>query len=383
MVNRPERRVRKGSLRRLKALIIKEYFQMVRDPSSLLIGIVLPLLLMFLYGYGLSLDVNHLRIGLVLEDTSPDALSFAQMLTDSRYFDVTIGRDRREFDDMITSGAIRGIVIIPSWFSQFRLRPETIANILAIGDGSEPNTAAFVVNYVTESFQDWLQIENISENLQGLSLVQAQTRFWYNPQLESRYFLIPGSLAIIMTLIGTLLTALVIAREWERGTMEALMSTPVTIGEVLIGKLVPYFVLGMFSMTICTLMAVWVYQVPFRGSYIVLVLLSAVFLYTALGVGLLISSSARNQFVAAQGALVSSFLPAVILSGFVFEISTMPLPIRMITNFVPAKYYVTSLQTLFLAGDIWPLIIACIWPMLAIGLFLSFITIVKSVKRLD
>ncbi len=373
----------KGKLRRLKALVVKEFFQMIRDPSSFLIGIMMPLILMFLYGYGISLDINHLRIGLVLEDTSPDALSFAQMLTDSKYFDVTIGRDRREFDDLITSGEIRGIVIIPAWFSQFRLRPETHAQIMAIGDGSEPNTAAFVVNYVTAAFQDWLVIENISAKLQGLPLVQGQTRFWYNPQLESRYFLIPGSLAIIMTLIGTLLTALVVSREWERGTMEALMSTPVTIGEIIVGKIIPYFILGMISMTICTLMAVWAYGVPFRGSYWVLTLVSAVFLYSALGVGLLISSSARNQFVAAQGALASSFLPAVILSGFVFEISTMPWPIRTITKIIPAKYYISSLQTLFLVGDNWPLILACLWPMLLIGLILSFITIWKSVKRLD
>lgn len=226
--------------RRVKALIIKEFYQIIRDPSSILISVVLPLILMFIYGFGVSLDLNHLRIGLVLEDTAPDAQSFAKSLTDSRFFEVKVGRDRREFYDDIIKGTLRGMVVVPSYFSAFRYRPSTVAPIQVIGDGSEPNTANFVLNYVQASFQNWLQQESISNNLQGLPLVNIQPRYWYNEQLESRNFLIPGSLAITMTLIGTLLTALVVSREWERGTMESLMSTPVGIYELLIGKLIPY-----------------------------------------------------------------------------------------------------------------------------------------------
>jgi ABC-2 type transport system permease protein len=213
--------------------------------------------------------------------------------------------------------------------------------------------------------------------------VQLQPRFWYNEELESRNFLIPGSLALIMTLIGTLLTALVVAREWERGTMEAMMSTPVTIFELLIGKIIPYFILGMASMTMCVIIAVVQYQVPLRGSFLVLAFVSGVFLFAALGLGLLISTLSRNQFVAAEASQVAAFLPAFMLSGFIFEISSMPTPIQILSSIVPARYFVSSLQTLFLVGNVWPLLIFNLFPMLLVGLILFFITARISVKRLD
>lgn len=327
--------------------------------------------------------MNHIKIGLVLEDTSPDTQSFAQSLMASRYFTTTVVRNRQELLEPIIRGNIRGIVVIPSYFSSFREKPSSIAPIQVIADGSEPNTASFVQNYVQGAWSNWLREEAVSRNLQGLPLIQIQTRFWYNEELESRNFLVPGSLAIIMTLIGTLLTALVVAREWERGTMEALMSTPVTIVELIIGKLIPYFLLGMGSMVLCFLVAVYFYDVPFRGSWLLLILVSAIFLCTALGVGLWISSSAKNQFVAAQGAMVAAFLPSFILSGFVFEISSMPWPIRTVTYLIPARYFVTNLQTLFLVGNVWELVLPNLIPMILIGLFFFFLTARKTVKRLD
>jgi ABC-2 type transport system permease protein len=372
-----------GSFRRVRALIFKEFVQIVRDPSSILISVVLPLVLLFLYGFGVSLDIDHLRIGLVLEDTAPDAQSFAKSLTDSRYFDVTIVRDRRELAGEIMAGKIRGFVVIPSYFSAFRDRKSTVAPIQVIADGSEPNTAQFVQNYVSSAWLNWLRQESISRDLKGLPLVNVQPRFWYNEELESRNFLVPGSLAIIMTLIGTLLTALVVSREWERGTMEALMATPITITELLAGKLIPYFIMGMGSMTLCVIEAKIMYDLPFRGSWFALELITACFLTTALGLGLLISTIARNQFVAAQAAMVAAFLPAYILSGFIFEIGSMPAPIRFLTNFVPAKYFVTSLQTVFLVGDIWSLLIVNIIPMLIIGALIFIATARRTVKRLD
>ncbi|MBA3957602.1 MAG: ABC transporter permease [Parachlamydiaceae bacterium] len=372
-----------GRARRLKALIIKEFYQAVRDPSSILICVVLPLILLFLYGFGVSLDMNHLRIGLVLEDSSPDAQSFAKALTDSRFFDVTIARHRNAFQEDIVKGTIRGIVVIPAYFSEFRKRQDMIAPIQVIADGSEPNTANFVQNYVQAAWANWLQQEAISSDLKGLSLINLQTRFWYNEQLESRFFLIPGSMAITMTLIGTLLTALVVAREWERGTMEALMATPVTIFELLVGKLVPYFLLGMGSMFLTTLFAILVYHIPLRGSIIVLAIVTGVFLISALSVGLLISTLTRNQFVAAQAAIVAAFLPGFILSGFLFEISSMPLPIRMLTYLIPARYFVSCLQTIFLVGNIWPLILFNLLYMLVFGIVLFAITARKTAKRLD
>lgn len=373
----------KGRFRRIKALIIKEFHQIVRDPSSFLISIVLPLILLFLYGFGVSLDLDNLRIGLVLEDTAPDAQSFAKSMTDSRYFDVKIGRDRRDFTHDILDGSVRGIVVIPSYFTVFRNLQDKVAPIQVIADGSEPNTASFVQNYVASAWQNWLHQEQLSNNLTGLPLVTAEPRFWYNEELESRNFLVPGSLAIIMTLIGTLLTALVVAKEWERGTMEALMATPVSITELLIGKLIPYFILGMASMSLCVIGAKFLYNIPLRGSWIVLQIIAACFLTTALGLGLLISTLSRNQFVAAQAAMISAFLPAYILSGFIFEIASMPWPIQLITYIIPARYFVTSLQTIFLVGNIWPLLIANVIPMLLIGSVFFLICARISVKRLD
>lgn len=373
----------KYRLKRLKALIVKEFYQIIRDPSSILISAILPIILMFLYGYGVSLDLDHLRLGLVVEDTSPDAMSLVRAFADSKFFDIKITRNREDLTEDIIRGNLRGFVVIPSYFSEFRNRPSTIAPIQVIADGSEPNTANFVQNYVQGVWAGWLQQERISSNLKGLPLTVVQPRFWYNEQLESRNFLIPGSLAIIMTLIGTLLTALVVAREWERGTMEALMSTPVNIQDLLLGKLIPYYVLGMISMSVCVFIAVLFYNVPFRGSLLVLAFVSTIFLYSALGLGLLISTVTRNQFVASQVAGVAAFLPGFILSGFIFEIRSMPLPIQLVTYIIPARYFVSSLQTIFLVGNVWSLIFYNLVPMFLVGLILYLITTKITVKRLD
>lgn len=369
--------------KRLSALIRKEVFQIVRDPSSILISLVLPLILLFLYGYGVSLDLNHLRIGLVLADTSPAARSFAESLTDSRYFDVKIARDERELTTDLVRGAIRGIVVVPSYFSSFLDRPGIIAPIQVIADGSEPNTANFVQNYVQGAYQKWRRQQSLAQGTVMPPGIEIEARYWYNEQLESRFFLIPGSLAIIMTLIGTLLTALVIAREWERGTMEALMATPVSIHEIILSKLFSYFSLGMVSFAMCVVLSVFVYDVPLRGSILLLALVSAAFLICALSIGLLISTMAKNQVVASQAAIVSAFLPAYILSGFLFEISSMPWFIRALTYLMPARYFVQCLQTLFLVGNVWSLIFFNLIPMLGLALLLFFLTARKTVKRLE
>lgn len=371
-----------ASLRRLKALIVKETYQIVRDPSTLLISVILPMILLFLFGYGVSLDLDHLRIGVVMEDSAPDAQTLLKSFTDSRYFDVDIVRDRREVSRDILQGKIRGFVVIPSYFTDFHNTKDKIAPLQSIADGSETNTANFFQYYVQSTVANWLQQEKISNDLQGLPLVAIQQRVWYNEELESRYFLLSGSLAIIMTLIGTLLTALVISREWERGTMEALISTPVTIGELIAGKAIPYFLLGLVSMSICVGVSVFVFDLPFRGSLFPLLLVSVAFLCSALGLGLLISTVSRSQVLAYQLAMVVGFLPAYILSGFLFEIFSMPEWIQFLTYFLPARYFVQCLQTLFLVGDVWPLILRNLVPMLLMGLFSFLITRLKTLKRL-
>ncbi len=375
---------RKGRFRRVRALMVKEFFQIIRDPSTLLITIFLPLLLIFLYGSGVSLDLDHLRVGLVMEDTSPDAQSFAKSLTDSTYFDVEIVRDVRELQQGLTSGEIRGFFVIPSYFTQYRNRPDKIAPIQVIADGSETNTANFVLTYAQGVFRNWLTQEAIESGFsREIPIVNTETRIWYNEQLKSRFFLLSGSLAIIMTLIGALLTALVVAREWERGTMEALISTTVGIRELVIAKVIPYFFLGMISMIMCVIVSIVCYDLPLRGSFLLLMLVSAIFLVSSLGLGLMISTLTKNQILAYQITLIVGFLPAYIMSGFLFEIDSMPRWIQFITYIIPAKYFVQSLQSIFLVGNVWSLILYDMLPIIGLGIIFFSITAFKTAKRLD
>ncbi|MBB2819843.1 UNVERIFIED_ORG: ABC-2 type transport system permease protein [Rhizobium esperanzae] len=367
-----------GRLRRLFALVRKESFQAIRDPSSILIAFVLPLILLFLFGYGVSLDTTRTRIGLVIEEMTPLTQDLAASFQASRYFDVAVGRDRRLFEEDLVLGKVRGIVVIPADFTT----DYTAGNHPAIQvtvDGSDPNTANFVQNYAQGAVANWEQQRQADVAFHSPA-ISVEQRFWFNPELTSRNFLVPGSIAIVMTLVGTLLTSLVVAREWERGTMEAMMATPVTAVELLAGKILPYFLLGLTSMTLCVLLAVFLFGVPFRGSVAALYALSAAFLIPALGQGLLISTATKNQFLASQLALISAFLPAFLLSGFLFEINSMPQVIQWITFIVPARYLIPSLQTVFLAGDIWPMFAKAIAVMLAIGAIM-FVLAARSTRK--
>lgn len=363
---------------RLVALIRKESLQAVRDPSTILIAFVLPLVMLLLIAYAVSLDLRKLPIGIVLESEGAAAQSLAAAFTGSSYFEVETVRDRRVVADEVVAGHLRGYVVIPQDF-EARLRaaePTTLVQIVT--DGAEPNTASFVANYAQGVIANWQSQRGASG-----SRVSLQSRFWFNPELESRRALVPGAIAIVMTMIGTLLTALVVAREWERGTMEAILSTPASVMEILLGKLLPYFALGMAATIGSALLAIFVFGVPLRGSWFALLLLSAVFLVPALGQGLLISAVARNQFMASQMALLSGFLPAFLLSGFLFEIDSMPAPIRALTHLVAARYFVSSLTTVFLAGDVWRLLIPNLLAMLTIGLGFFALARAKTRKSLD
>jgi ABC-2 type transport system permease protein len=372
---------RRDRWRRLRALVVKETLQIVRDPSSILIAVVLPLILLFLFGYGVSLDANRLRIGIAIESASPAARELAAAFRASRFFDARVDQDRRAFVPDLVAGRIRGIVVIPATFTSAIALADGGPRIQVITDGSEPNTASFVQNYA-RGVVATLLAQRVAEGQRRPPPIAAVPRFWFNPGLESRFFLVPGSIAIVMTLIGTLLTALVVAREWERGTMEAMMATPIGVAELLLGKLLPYFGLALASMALCTLVAVLLFGVPLRGSVGALLLLSVAFLCPALGQGLLISAVTKNQFVASQIALLSGFLPAFLLSGFIFEIPSMPVPIQWLTTIVPARYLIPSLQTVFLAGDVWPLFLRDIGAMLLIGLAFFALAARSTRKRL-
>lgn len=379
----PTAHFKAGRARRLKALMVKESLQIVRDPSSILIAFVLPLILLFLFGYGVSLDAHQVRLGVVLEDTSPEAHRLAAAFQATPFFDTLTALERRTLEPDLVSGRLRGMVIIPQDFARALHTPGVTARVQVITDGSETNTANYVANYAEGTLANWLVQEGQRAGRATDPAVALVARFFYNSELDSRNSLVPGSLAIIMAIIGTLLTALVVAREWERGTMEALLSTPLSALEIVFGKLVPYFVLGMASMAVCTAVAFFLYGIPFRGSLPALAIASAAFLLTALGQGFLISTVTRNQFLAAQAALVSAFLPAFILSGFVFEIASMPWIIRRVAQIIPARYFVTNLQTLFLTGDIWSLMRTNILILLGLAGVLFALTLKKTPSRLE
>lgn len=364
------------SFSRFYGLTIKEILQITRDPSSFLIAVVLPLLMIFLFAYGISLDTNRIAIGLALEDKSPLARNLGAAFEHTPYFKVITGHSRQPFTEQLIGTHIHGIVVIPQDFSiQFQQGDPTYIQVIA--DGTETNTASFIQNYAQGVVTRWEQnylLNEKSNQKTNLGIVP-ETRVWFNPELKSRYVILPGSIAVIMALIGTLLTSLVVAREWERGTMEGLLATPLTSLEFVLGKLTPYFIMGMGSMSLCVFIAVVAFQIPFVGSFSVLFISAAIFLLASLCLGFLISIISKNQFIASQAAINSAFLPAYMLSGFLYEIQSMPAPVRMLTYLLPPRYFVSIIQTVFLAGNIWALILPNLGCMLLIvGILLYFIS---------
>ena len=354
--------------RRFSAMLLKESLQVMRDPSSLLIAFVLPVMLIFLFGYGVNLDTARTRIGLALQDSSPTAQSLAGAFQTSRWFEVVTAGDVQHLKAELVGNRIRGIVVIPADFGRQVARGG--GSVQVITDGTSPNTASFVAGYAEGVRATWAAARAVDSGAAKYApVISVDQRYWFNPELASRFFLVPGAIAIVMTMIGSLLTALVIAREWERGTMEAIMATPVSRGEFMATKVIPYFFLGLGSMTLCTLLAITVFGVPFRGSALALLAIASAFLVPALGQGLFISSATKNQFVASQIALLTAFLPAMLLSGFIYELGSMPRWVQLITYVVPARYLIPPLQTVFIAGDNWALFLPNIGIMLAFGLF--------------
>ncbi len=369
--------------RRLLALCIKESKQIMRDPSSGMIAVVIPLMLLFIFGYGINLDSSRLRVGILLEQHSSEALSLAHTLAASPYIAPTISDDRQQLTRALMAGEIRGMVVIPVNFSAQWLRQDALTRIQVITDGSEPNTANFVQGYVENIWLLWQQQRALDSGAVNTPQIDLQMRYWFNPAAISQYFIIPGSITIIMTVIGAILTSLVIAREWERGTMEALLSTQITRTELLLCKLIPYYLLGMLAMTLCMFVAVVIMAIPYRGSLLILFALSSVFLISTLGTGLLISTLTRNQFNASMVALNAAFLPAVMLSGFIFPIDSMPAIVRVISGIIPARYFVSALQTLFLAGNIPRLLILNSVFLTGTALLFIGLTLLKTRRRLD
>jgi ABC-2 type transport system permease protein len=371
------------ALRRLVALCRKESFQIVRDPSSIVIAFLLPIALLMIFGYGVNLDANRVRIGVLVEDPGIEARRFADSLGASPYLAVRTAASRGQLDHWLDTGEIRGMAIVQSDFSARIDRPGGAAPVEVVTDGAEPNTANFVASYLAGAWRNWLAQRAQDRGLAVPAGIALLPRYWFNPAAISRNFIVPGSIAIIMTIIGALLTSLVVAREWERGTMEALLSTPVTRAEILLSKILPYYVLGIASMLLCVAIAVGVFGVPFRGSLPLLVLFTSLFLGSSLGLGLLLSTVTRNQFNAAQAALNAAFLPATMLSGFVYEIASMPAPIRAATYLIPARYFVSALQTLFQAGFVGHVLLSDFLFLVVSAAFFLGLTALRTSRRLD
>lgn len=333
---------------RIKAIAQKELIQIRRDPLSLAMAFLMPVLLLVIFGYAITLDVNNLTTVVYDLDRSSLSRELISELTESGYFTIVRSAEgHREIDYYLDSGKARVAVSIPADFSK-NIRTGKEAQLQVIVDGSDSNTATIALGYLSAL------TEMYAQRLAGgrtTPLIDPRVRVWYNPELKSRNFIIPGLIAVIMMVIAALLTSLTFAREWERGTMEQLISTPVKPPELVLGKLIPYFLIGYIDMAVSVVMAVFLFNVPIRGSVFLLGVISGVFLFGGLGLGILISIAARSQLVASQVSMVATFLPAFLLSGFMFAISNMPPVLQAITRIIPARYFVSVLKGIFLKGN--------------------------------
>ncbi len=367
---------------RLMGMLRKEMWQIIRDPSSIAIAFVMPVVLLFMFGYGVSLDAKNIPVGIAVEKADMMTQSLSDSFQQSEFFKPSYYHSIQEAQQALEERKIDGIVWLRSNFSE-NLQAGKQAPIEIIINGVDSNQANITMGYIQGVWQSWLTLFSNARGIQLSLPVVLEQRVWFNSALNSRLFLVPGVIAVIMTMIGSLLTAMVVAREWERGTMEALMVTPLSMKEMLAGKLIPYFILGMGSMFISVALAVWWFGVPLRGSFWVMVLVSALFMMVSLLIGLLISIVSKNQFVAGQTAIAASFLPAFLLSGFLFDINSMPTFIQGITYLIPARYFVAQLQTLFLAGNVWPVILSNAFALLVMLIVLAFLVSSKSRKTLE
>lgn len=333
---------------RVKAIVKKEMIQIWRDPLSLAMAFMMPVMLLFIFGYAITLDVNNLRTVVHDQDRSSLSRELVAEFSESGYFTVVGYADTyKDIDKYLDSGKAQVAIWIPEDFSG-DINTGRNAQLQVIVDGSDSNTATIALGYITAIS------ELYSQRIKGgriTPLIDPRVRVWYNPELKSRNYIIPGLIAVIMAVIAALLTSLTIAREWERGTMEQLISTPVKTPELIIGKLLPYFFIGFIDVALSVIMAVFVFDVPLRGNIFLLAVLSSIFLFGGLSLGILISIAAKSQLVASQISMVVTFLPAFLLSGFMYAISNMPKPLQVITHIIPARYFVSILKGIFLKGN--------------------------------
>lgn len=332
------------------SLIKKEFHQIIRDPSSILIAFVLPLIILVLYRYGVNLDTVKITLGIKNDDVNPKISTLIDSFDKSKYIKTQYFQSKDEMYKKIKNSNLKGAVILPNDFTS-KLINKQKAQVFVITDGSESNLANFVQNYCIQILNSWLSTSDFRFSIKQ-PLINIQSKFWFNQDINSHHFILPGSLAVTMNLIGMLLTALVISREWERGTIESLFSTNVSKLQFVMGKYIPYFVLGITSLIFNIFICVTIFQIPFRGNYLVLVFVGGLYLFCCLGIGLSISSSYKEQFAASQMALSIGLLPALLLSGLIYPISSMPKIFQILTMILPPRYFIIFIQSEFMAGTI-------------------------------
>ncbi|MDB6000376.1 MAG: type transporter [Rhizobacter sp.] len=369
---------------RLLALTRKETRQLLRDPASIAIGILLPIVLILIFGFGLSLDVRNAPLAVVMEDTSPTAAEAVAGLGLTPYLSPITLSSMHDAVELMRERKVDGIVRVPADFSR-RLEAGD-ARIQVLVHGADAGRAAIVLRYASGALGQAAlrQADRAGGNgSPTIGRVTVEQRLWFNAANNSTWYLVPGLIVLIMTLVGAFLTALVMAREWERGTLEALFVTPVRPVEILLAKIIPYFGVGMLGLALCLLAARFMFEVPMVGTLAILVLAAMLYLLVAVGIGLVISSVTKNQFMASQVALVSSFLPSLMLSGFLFDLRNVPVVVRWVGQALPATYFMELIRTLFLAGDVWPLIFKNGAILAGYAVLLLVLARVVTRKRLD
>jgi ABC-type multidrug transport system, permease component len=338
------------NLRRVRAVARKEFLHVIRDPRSLGMGIAIPMLMLLLFGYALTLDVDNVPFVVWDQNPSPATRDLVSHFDGSPYltFAGSVANER-DIERAIETRRALIAIVIPYDFSRNLSRGKG-SDVQLIADGTDSNTATLAIGYaeaIAAKYSEAIVVRNLSARLPGVDL---RPRIWFNEDMESRNYIIPSLIAIIMMVIAALLTSLTVAREWETGTMEQLISTPVRVPELLIGKLIPYFAIGMLDVVIAVIFGEFLFHVPLRGSVPLLFAMSAVFLVGGLTLGMLIGIATRSQLLASQLAMVTSFLPAFLLSGGMYSIDNMPKPIQMLTYVIPARYFVTLLKGIYLKG---------------------------------
>jgi ABC-2 type transport system permease protein len=371
-----------SSFRRFKALLVREYRQTFRTRGSIAIVFAGPALLLILFAYSVSLDIERVPVAIAIEQSTPEARDLAGAFYNARYFRPVFFEGRHAAEGALAEGDVSGVIVLAGDFARAALGGDQ-APVQILVDGVDPRISRIVASYTESAVANWLAQRALVGRASGVDAVRTRSRVWFNAELESRYFLMPGLIVLLMTVVGPLLTALVIVREWESGTMEAMLATPMTSGDFIVAKVAWYLTLGLAAVMLMVGLTVHVTGVPFRGSILPIVLAGVLFMLCAVGLGAVISMAARAKVAATRLTLTTGYLPAYMLSGVLFDLRSAPEPIQWVSHLVPARYFVSILHTVMLAGDMWAVILPDLAGLALIALALLGCAAILIRKRLS